>query len=330
MLAGRSPIGQSAEIVGYIHQLFQYELALALTVRNSRERSPVVNAYFWVIVSLMAIGWLISSSHIVSSAGSFNHLVGWNFAFAAALHTALAVVWRKRNWFGEPVLIVLAVLSSALAILERCIDSHLWLEYALFVYIVFGAILGELSVRVKSRTLRVLANIVVVCSTIGWLFEVIECYSYISDYGRDFAIRLLNIWVLPVLPFFLAARLGGRLKKAYIILGCLETFVIATCESHCFGYLVVPTIGGGMTTIVWAVIASALLVIGIAAQRKVLRFGGLCLLGLSTLKILFRDTASLSTPSRVAVFAAVGVLLLIGAFLYLKFRNLFETAKGDK
>lgn len=214
--------------------------------------------------------------------------------------------------------------------MERCIDSCLWLEYALFDYIVFGAILGELSVRVKSRTLRVLVNIVVICSTLGWVFAVIECYSHMIDYSRNFVFRLLNLWVLPGLPFFLAAQLGGRLKRAYLVLGCLEAFVIVTSESHCFGHLVVPMIGGGMTTIVWAVIASALLVIGIAARRKVLRFGGLALLGLSILKILLRDTASLGTPSRVAVFTAVGVLMLVGAFLYLKFRNLFETEKGGK
>lgn len=105
MLSGRSPVGDLAEVIGYLHQLFQYALVLALTVRNSRERAPVVNAYFWVIVSLMAIGWLISSSYIVSATEIFN-LDGWNFAFAAVLHTALAIVWRKRNWFGEPVLIV--------------------------------------------------------------------------------------------------------------------------------------------------------------------------------------------------------------------------------
>ena len=34
--------------------------------------------------------------------------------------------------------------------------------------------------------------------------------------------------------------------------------------------------------------------------------------------------ASFATPARVAVFAAVGVLMVAGAFLYLRFKNLFE------
>lgn len=40
--------------------------------------------------------------------------------------------------------------------------------------------------------------------------------------------------------------------------------------------------------------------------------------------LLIVDTASLATPGRVGVFAAVGALLIAGAFLYLKFKSLFE------
>ena len=61
---------------------------------------------------------------------------------------------------------------------------------------------------------------------------------------------------------------------------------------------------------------------------KAIRLTGLGLLGLSVFKVLFIDTASLATPARVAVFAAVGVLMVAGAFLYLKFRSLFESQEG--
>ena len=48
---------------------------------------------------------------------------------------------------------------------------------------------------------------------------------------------------------------------------------------------------------------------------------------LSTLaegKLLLIDTAGLVMPVRVAVFAAVGILLIVGATLYLKFKERFE------
>ena len=42
------------------------------------------------------------------------------------------------------------------------------------------------------------------------------------------------------------------------------------------------------------------------------------------LKVLLIDTAHLASPARVALFALAGVLLIIGAFLYMKFRERFE------
>ena len=108
------------------------------------------------------------------------------------------------------------------------------------------------------------------------------------------------------------------------VIAAVMGFILVTAESKWFGTLVVPTIGSGCITIVWATIAASLLTAGIVRRWKAIRLTGLGLLGLSVFKVLFFDTASLATPARVAVFAAVGVLMLVGAFLYLKFKNLFE------
>ena len=56
---------------------------------------------------------------------------------------------------------------------------------------------------------------------------------------------------------------------------------------------------------------------------------GLGILALSVAKLMLVDTSSLATPGRVGVFAAVGALLIAGAFLYLKFRNRFEEAGAE-
>jgi uncharacterized membrane protein len=104
-------------------------------------------------------------------------------------------------------------------------------------------------------------------------------------------------------------------------------FFVLTVESHFFGREFLPFLRGGFVTIVWAIIASALLATGILRRVKVMRLWGLGLLAASVTKLLLLDTASLATPGRVGVFAAVGVLLIAGAFLYLKFKSLFEEVR---
>ena len=59
------------------------------------------------------------------------------------------------------------------------------------------------------------------------------------------------------------------------------------------------------------------------ATRWLTRVGSV-LLAASVGKLLLFDTSTLATPGRVGVFAAVGVLLIAGAFLYLKFKSRFE------
>jgi uncharacterized membrane protein len=59
-------------------------------------------------------------------------------------------------------------------------------------------------------------------------------------------------------------------------------------------------------------------------HSRVLRVTALSLLGVTVAKVLLFDTSHLTTPVRVGLFALSGVLLIIGAFLYMKFKVRFE------
>lgn len=50
----------------------------------------------------------------------------------------------------------------------------------------------------------------------------------------------------------------------------------------------------------------------------------LALPGVSVVKVLLIDAVRLATPARVGVFALAGVLLIIGASLYMKLKERFE------
>ena len=165
---------------------------------------------------------------------------------------------------------------------------------------------------------------------IGWIVLAGKNYEQMSVYWTGLANRSLELWSLPALFAFQGVRIaarGTRLENArmsFFVGAAILAFILVTAESKWFGDLVLPSVGGGCITIVWATIAASLLTAGIVRRWKAIRLTGLGLLGLSVFKVLFIDTASLATPARVAVFAAVGILMVAGAFLYLKFRNRFE------
>lgn len=118
-------------------------------------------------------------------------------------------------------------------------------------------------------------------------------------------------------------RLAGQNAFCWAFV-CLMAFAIVSAESYWLGKLHFPVLASGLMTIVWSLIAFGLLVLGVMRCLAQFRLCGLALLAVSAVKALLFDTASLATPARVAVFACVGALLIIGAFLYLRFRSRFE------
>ena len=79
-----------------------------------------------------------------------------------------------------------------------------------------------------------------------------------------------------------------------------------------------------LSTVAWLLVAFAGLWAGIVRRSRATRITALSLLGVSVAKVLLVDTAQLATPARVGVFAIAGILLIVGAFLYMKFKERFE------
>lgn len=142
--------------------------------------------------------------------------------------------------------------------------------------------------------------------------------------------RGLSLWPIPSALGFFAWRSCARdsrlmqLRAPLMLIAALMAFAIVSAESYWLGKLHFPVLASGLMTIVWSLIAFGLLVLGVMRCLAQFRLCGLALLAVSAVKALLFDTASLATPARVAVFACVGALLIIGAFLYLRFRSRFE------
>jgi uncharacterized membrane protein len=69
-------------------------------------------------------------------------------------------------------------------------------------------------------------------------------------------------------------------------------------------------------SLLWAVYGSALVFAGVRWSSRVLRWQGLALLGITTLKVFFNDLGMLSGFYRVVSSIAQGVVLLVISYLY--------------
>ena len=139
-------------------------------------------------------------------------------------------------------------------------------------------------------------------------------------YLRGLMLRIIRLWTLPVALVLVGRRMRGTL----FVCACVIGFLFYTCEADLFGKVFLPSLRHGIVTVFWSVLAFAGIWFGIVQRAKAARVAALALLGIAIVKLLAFDTAHLASPARVAVFSLTGVLLIVGAFLYIRFKERFE------
>ena len=83
--------------------------------------------------------------------------------------------------------------------------------------------------------------------------------------------------------------------------------------------LIVGQHGGDCLSLLWALQGFTLLAAGFAIKDKLFRVYGLALLSMVSAKLVFVDTATLEMTYRIMSFIAVGLVLLVTSFFYLRF-----------
>ena len=74
-------------------------------------------------------------------------------------------------------------------------------------------------------------------------------------------------------------------------------------------------------TMLWAAYDTGLIGAGIAGRWRWVRVGGLGLVSVAMVKLFLFDTFTLESGYRVAAYLSLGVLLLIGGFVYHKYAD---------
>jgi uncharacterized membrane protein len=146
-------------------------------------------------------------------------------------------------------------------------------------------------------------------------------YSFV-----DAAMRLFDFGA--VIAFFAVAyrTLEGRAAdlRWSVLSGSLAlvmTFVFLTLELNTILFQFVPALRAGGISILWSIFALGLIGAGIFRPSSALRYAGLGLFTVVAFKVFLADLANLDQFYRIVAFIVLGVLILFGAFIYLKYRQ---------
>ncbi len=158
---------------------------------------------------------------------------------------------------------------------------------------------------------------------------------YAGSYSfHDAALRLLDFGAIFGM-FALTATLLTRRSHAPEIAtgfgiasqGVLLLFL--TLELNTFLHIYVDGLRAGGISILWAIFAFAWLLRGIWKHQRGLRYAGLALFAIVIGKVFMRDLAELDAFYRIIAFIILGVLVLAGSFVYLRYRETFAVEEQE-
>jgi uncharacterized membrane protein len=165
-----------------------------------------------------------------------------------------------------------------------------------------------------------------------------------SDYGAGALERFSTLGVLSLsvsaayLLLIKALREGtikslrSRDRDMCIFGGVLAYFMLLayfSLEIDSLMHFYLPVFQSGGVSVLWGVFALTSLIFGILRNNKGLRYAGLALFLLTASKALLYDMADLSQVARVAAFIGIGLTMLGGAFVYIRFKEKTEDKKEN-
>ncbi|MBA4389024.1 MAG: hypothetical protein C0404_13665 [Verrucomicrobia bacterium] len=159
-------------------------------------------------------------------------------------------------------------------------------------------------------------------------------------YGGEYApvhvwARLVDFWALFLLCsvgwFTLHSRRAGKGASGFFgYAALLLLFAYSTFELNTFLSIRKPEMQAAGISMLWALFAIGFIGSGIWKNSSALRYLGLALFSLVVMKVIFVDLRHIQTIYKVVACMAVGLLLLAGAFAYIRAERKFHPGSGDR
>jgi uncharacterized membrane protein len=166
----------------------------------------------------------------------------------------------------------------------------------------------------------------------------IESFLYESGYRfmdagmrlLDFAL-ILSLFLYAFQLFIRGSQAGDRKVGAFFGYSSLVLLLIyTTFEVNTFLGHFLPGMRAGGLSVFWGLFALGLVTGGLMHRVKPLRLAGLAFFSLVVLKIFFSDLVQLDPLYKIFAFTLLGVVLLAGAFVYLRFEDRFRETDAER
>ena len=321
--------GQSAVLVNLAFLSVVHALYMTGVIVGSKTRGKVGNAVAWSGLCINAVAYFAWLAAVFRESFSSSY-AGLILLGLVAAYLVVATLAIRRGWADRATVNILLVFALAfLAISPVLLFGKAWWAVS---WAAIAVAASEAEMRSEQKILGILSWVILIVASFATLFHfapLAYCQRSVAqltqlsggEYFSEFALRLVRLWSLPAAAAFIAYR---RRVGPIAIAALAVTFVFFTGEARIFGYVFFPSLKTGTVSVAWLLAAFAGLWAGIVRRSRATRITALSLLGVSVVKVLLMDTAHLATPARVALFALAGVLLIVGAFLYMKFKERFE------
>ena len=321
--------GQSAVLVNLVFLSAVHALYMTGVIVGSKTRGKVGNAVAWAGLCINTVAYFAWLAAVFRESFSSSY-AGLILLGLVAAYLVVATLAIRRGWADRATVNILLVFALAfLAISPVLLFGKAWWVVS---WAAIAVAASEAEIRSEQKILGILSWVILIVASFATIFHfapLAYCQRSVSqltqlsggEYFSEFALRLVRLWSLPAAAAFIAYR---RRVGPIAIAALAVTFIFFTGEARIFGYAFLPALKTGTVSVAWLLAAFAGLWAGIVRRSRATRITALSLLGVSVVKVLLMDTAHLATPARVALFALAGVLLIVGAFLYMKFKERFE------
>jgi len=158
-------------------------------------------------------------------------------------------------------------------------------------------------------------------------------FLYGGHYGELFYMRLLNFVLITAIisySYFVSTKSKFSVAPLFAFSALALLFLYSTFELNTFLHNYLPAFQSGGISILWALFAIAFVFSGIKTNLRTLRFTGLLLFIICALKVFFSDLSQLSSLYKIYASIAFGIVILAGAFIYVKFIENFSTSDENK